>query len=68
MFCEFNDYFRRRCIHIKPSMLIILYVLMMNGLNANGFCLIGNPSWTGAPRVSHIEYERNVSDLRQRGN
>ena len=68
MLCELIDFCRRRCSHIKQNMLIILYVLLMNGVNTYGFCLIGNPSWTGAPNVSPLEYERNASNPHQRGN
>ena len=68
MLCELIDVYRRRCSHIKQNMLIILYVLLMKGINTDGFCLIGNPSWTGTPTVSSLEYEPNASHPRQRGN
>ena len=62
------DFCHLRCSHINTSRLLILYVLLMKGLNTDGFCLIGNPSWAGTPTVSSLEYEPNASNPRQRGN
>ena len=67
MLFEFNNLCNLRCSHINTSRLIILYVLLMKGLNTNGFCLIGNPSWTGSPTVSSLEYEHNASYPHERG-
>ena len=62
------DFFHLLSSHINTSRLIILYILLMKGVNTNGFCLIGNPSWTGTPTVSSLEYEPNASNPRQSGN